>query len=174
MLSLNKYMFQRQHLTTSNTCLHFLLLPLSLVRAVILIWFSLKMIELWLYMMGDPLCNVCFMCVCFWLRTWNGANDYSHIPTWLDTSRVRLSQWSPLSIWLFCLCCISIYQQIAFAFVDLSLHLFLTQTCSSEVQHNNRFRTISSTSSFLQWKMFALLQPLNDKINTYTKYVYLT
>jgi hypothetical protein len=59
MLSLNKNMFQRQHLTTTNTCLHFLLLPLSLVRAVILIWILVKMIELWLYRIGDPPCNVC-------------------------------------------------------------------------------------------------------------------
>ena len=61
MLSLNKYMFQGQHLTTMNTSLHFLLLPLSFVRAVILIWFSVKIIELRLYRMGDAPCNVCFM-----------------------------------------------------------------------------------------------------------------
>jgi len=82
--------------------------------------------------------------VCFWLRTWNEASDYSHIPTCMDNSHVRLSRWSPLSVWLLCLCCISIYQQLAFAFVDLSLHLFFTHSCSSEVQHNNRFRTTAS------------------------------
>lgn len=164
MLSLNKYTFQSQHLTTTNNCLHFLLIPFCTGRDTNLIFSKNGL--LWLYRIEDPPCNVCF-----WLRTWNAASDYSRIPTWLDTSRVRLSQWSPLSVWLLFLCYISIYQQLPLAFVDLSLHLFFTQTCSSEVQHNNRYRTTSSMSSFLQWKMFALFQPLNAEINTYTKYL---
>ena len=171
MLSLNKYMFQRQHLSTTNTCLLFLLLPLSLVRAVILIWFSIKTIELWLYRMGNPPCNVWLMLYVLLIKKleWSQwLQSYSHMAGHQPFQSVSVKPLVGL-IALFMLYIDLPATRILFCWPFLAS--VFTQTYSSEVQHNNRFRTTSSISSFLQWKVFAMFQPLNAEINTYTKYL---